>query len=168
MGDRTLVTYATKHGATAEIAACIAAAVREDGTEVDVAPVQQVRDVTPYQTVIVGSAVYSGRWRGEAVSFLRRHTRELVQRRVWLFQSGPIESTPDVGSPLPKKVARLADVIGVRGHATFGGKVDPEATGLMGVMAKNIAAAGNPTDCRDFDRIASWARGLAGTSSTAA
>ncbi len=48
MDTRVLVTYATKHGATGEIAEKIGEVLREAGLPTDVAPTYQVGDVTPY------------------------------------------------------------------------------------------------------------------------
>ena len=47
MDTRVLVTYATKHGATGEIAEKIGEVLREAGLPTDVAPTYQVGDVTP-------------------------------------------------------------------------------------------------------------------------
>ncbi len=91
--------------------------------------------------------------------FLRRHRRALAERSVWLFQSGPLDDTADKGAiPLPGRVARLSEAIGVRGHATFGGRLGPDAKGLI---ARKMAEGGQGGDFRDFDRIRSWAEGIA-------
>jgi menaquinone-dependent protoporphyrinogen oxidase len=70
MNRQVLVTYASKYGATAEIAEKIGEVLRQEGVPADVLPVKQVDDLTPYTAVILGSAVYIGRWRKEAVKFL--------------------------------------------------------------------------------------------------
>jgi menaquinone-dependent protoporphyrinogen oxidase len=58
METNILVTYASKNGATAEIAEKIGEALRHAGLQADVLPVSGVRDLNPYQAVILGSAVY--------------------------------------------------------------------------------------------------------------
>jgi menaquinone-dependent protoporphyrinogen oxidase len=55
-----LVTYASKHGSTKEIAERIAATLRRSGIETDLQPVEAVRDVEPYAAVVLGSAIYYG------------------------------------------------------------------------------------------------------------
>jgi menaquinone-dependent protoporphyrinogen oxidase len=47
MNVRVLVTYGTKHGATAGIAEKIGAVLREAGLGVDVLPVDRVGDLAP-------------------------------------------------------------------------------------------------------------------------
>ena len=66
MIERMLVTYATKHGATAEIAMKIGDVLSKNIPSVDVIPIHEVKDIAVYEAIIVGSAVYVGRWRKEA------------------------------------------------------------------------------------------------------
>ena len=67
---KVLVTYATRLGATAGIAEKIGEVLTQVGLQADVLPVKEVRDLAPYQAVVLGSAVYSFKWRKEAVRFL--------------------------------------------------------------------------------------------------
>ena len=89
MDIRVLVAYATKYGATAEIAEKIGQVLRQAGLPTDVLPVADVSDLTPYKAVVLGSAVYIGKWRKEAVKFLQANEKMLAKRQVWLFSSGP-------------------------------------------------------------------------------
>ena len=57
-----LVAAASKYGATAEIAEAIGRGLRETGVAADVRPVEQVGDLSGYTEVVLGSAVYVGRW----------------------------------------------------------------------------------------------------------
>ena len=57
-----LVAYATRHGATGEIAEALAEAVRRAGHRADVRPADHVEALDPYDAVILGSAVYYGHW----------------------------------------------------------------------------------------------------------
>jgi menaquinone-dependent protoporphyrinogen oxidase len=38
----------------------------------------------------MGSAVYAGRWRKEAATFLEADAKVLAERPVWLVSSGPV------------------------------------------------------------------------------
>ena len=71
MNTQVLVVYATKYGATAEIAEKIGQVLRQAGLRTDVLPADGVSDLTPYKAVVLGSAVYIGKWRKEAVKFLQ-------------------------------------------------------------------------------------------------
>jgi menaquinone-dependent protoporphyrinogen oxidase len=89
MDKQVLVAYATKYGATAEIAEKIGQVLRQASLHADVRPVDRVKDLAPYHAVVLGSAVYTGQWRKEAAKFLQTHETMLAQRQVWLFSSGP-------------------------------------------------------------------------------
>ena len=68
-----LVAYASKYGATAELAEAIAERLRESGLQADCREADGVKSLDPYDAVVLGSAVYMARWRGGARKFLRRH-----------------------------------------------------------------------------------------------
>ena len=163
MNDRTLVLYGSKYGSTAEIADAIADELRQAGVDVEVADAKAAPDLGPFGTVVLGSAVYMGRWRPEARRFVKRHAPELVDREVWLFSSGPVgDAKPDDTSrfadpPFPKK---YGPKVGAREHVVFGGRIDPESAGFMGrAMAKGWSD--EQRDLRDWDEIRAWARKIA-------
>ena len=53
-----LVAYATRHGATREIAEAVAASLRADGLEADALPVKGVRSLDEYTAVVLGAPLY--------------------------------------------------------------------------------------------------------------
>ena len=156
---RVLIAYATKHGTMAEVAATIAGELRVAGFEVDVQRVEEAADITWYDAVIVGSALYMARWRGEAVDFLRRHREALAQRPIWLFHGGPLTNEPETFEQhLPDGVRALAARIGVRGNVTVGGRLLPGTPGLIeGLMLRS----GTAGDYVDHAAIRAWAREIA-------
>ena len=85
-----LVAYATKHGSTAEIAEAIGADLRERGHAVDVTSAHDVHDVSTYDAVVVGSAVYLGHWQKDALQRPDRRQRGGGRGR----QAGPRLSNP--------------------------------------------------------------------------
>src|SRR4051812_37263473 len=122
MNGRVLVAYASKMGSTVEIAEVIGAELRLHGLDVTVAPAQTVRSVRPYEFVILGSAIYGGRWRLPAMRLLRRERRALMAREVWLFQSGlSVTGEGPWQDPTPDAVAALARDIGIARPVTFPG-----------------------------------------------
>lgn len=164
MAKRVLVAYGTKSGATGEIAAAIGDVLGRSGFEVDVRRAGQVRGVENYDVVVLGSAVYMGRWVREARRLLSR--RELVEREVWLFSSGPVgeRAKTDEGEKWtrPQRITRRGEQIGAHDHVVFGGSVaDPGGGFLRRSMAKSIDPASR--DLRDWDEIAAWARKIATT-----
>ena len=72
-----LVAYASKRGSTAEIAEAIAETLRRSGLSVDCIEAGKVSSVASCDAVVLGSAVYIKRWRGDAKHFLRKHDEGL-------------------------------------------------------------------------------------------
>ena len=136
MSERVLVAYGSEYGSTAEIAQAIGTTLRVAGLEVDVERAREVRSVEPYRAVVVGSAVYMARWRGDAMQLLRSRRKELAQREVWVFSSGPVgeeKGEPDEKQERwtkPKRVQRLATEIKAHEHVVFGGRVSEDAGGF--------------------------------------
>ena len=67
-----LVTAASRHGATREIAQIIGQALRERGLDSTVRAPEDVSDLAAYDAVVLGSAVYAGHWLPEALALARR------------------------------------------------------------------------------------------------
>jgi menaquinone-dependent protoporphyrinogen oxidase len=156
---RVLIAYASQGGSTAEIAQAIGIALIESGCDIDVRPVRQVQQLTGFEAVIVGSALYHGVWLPDAFKFLRRRRDQLATLPVWLFDSGPLDrSAEDRLLPLPSGVAALAAAIGVRGHTTFGGRLG--RTDLT-VAERLLVMEGLGGDYRNFPDIRAWAQLIA-------
>jgi len=159
-GERILVTTATKMGSTAEIGEQIAERLRAAGLLVDAFPAHEIRSLTPYRAVVLGSATYAMRWRREAVAFLRRFERDLGERDLWLFQSGPLDHSAEEDTfPLPGRVEARLSRVRFRGHATFGGRIDPGRA--KGFIAASMAKKLGEQDFRNFEQIRSWADQIA-------
>ena len=161
---QVLVTYATEHGATAEIAEKIGEVLRLAGLPTDVVPVEQVRDLMPYTAVILGSAVYIGKWRKEAVKFLEANEQELARRDVWLFSSGPTGEGDSVelmqGWRFPTAQQSIADRIQPHDIAVFHGALYMDKLNFLEKwIIKNVKAPVG--DFRDWDDISAWAMTIA-------
>ncbi|MGA4837571.1 flavodoxin domain-containing protein [Streptomyces sp. G45] len=159
MSLTVLVAHGSTYGSTAELARTVGDTLREAGLAVDVRSADAIRDLTPYGAVVLGGALYAGRWQHGARRFARRHRRALVRRPVWLFSSGPLDaSATERDVPAPPSVRRLTLRLGARGHATFGGCLDERARGRVAQM---IVKSGKGGDFRDFAAVSAWADGIA-------
>jgi menaquinone-dependent protoporphyrinogen oxidase len=159
-----LVAYATKYGATREIAEKIAEALRKAGCSVEAQPAEKVTSLEPYGAVVLGSAVYAGSWRKEAADFLRVHEAGLAARPVWLFSSGPTGKGDPValmkGWRFPEALQPLADGIKPRAIALFHGAMDLARMQFADRLI--IKAMKAPTgDFRDWAAIEAWALAIA-------
>ncbi len=156
---KMLVAVSSKHGSTKEIAESIGTTVREAGIEVEVVDAQQVESVAPYDAVIVGSAVYLGRWMGPARDLVNRSADELRTRPVWLFSSGPLRL--DIVDPADAAEGmKLLELVGARDHRVFPGKADKHEFGFLERAA--VSMVKNPWgDHRDWPAIKEWATSIA-------
>jgi len=156
---KILVTTASKHGATAEIGDAIAGKLRERDLEVEVHEPGDVTSLTGYDAVVLGSAIYAGRWMDSARRFSERHHATLRRLPVWLFSSGPI------GDPLepaeePADGHRLLGELEAREHRTFPGRVNSSDLGWVERTITKMVKAPDG-DFRDFDAIRTWASEIA-------
>ena len=80
MTNKILVTYATCTGSTAGVAEAIGRSLSEGGAQVDVLPMQAVKDLASYQAVVAGSAIQNKQWLPEAMQFIQAHQAELKRK----------------------------------------------------------------------------------------
>lgn len=170
---KVLVAYATRHGSTRGIAARIAKRLEEDGLEVVLQPVSEVRKVEEYGAYVIGAAAYYFHWLKEADAFVRRYAPLFGSRPTWLFSSGPL-GTDEVdvqgrnmrATSEPREFAQLTALVHPRGRTIFYGAYDPDAPpiGLMERFSRAMPAVRNTLpagDFRDWAAIDAWADTIA-------
>jgi menaquinone-dependent protoporphyrinogen oxidase len=164
MEKKVLVAYASKYGATAEIAEKIGEVLGEAGLTVDVVAANKADDPSSYAAVVLGSAVYIGGWRREAVKFLKNNQKKLAERPVWIFSSGPTGKGDPVelvkGWRFPGKISSAIEAIKPVDIAVFHGLVDSDKLNALERFAiKNVKALLG--DFRDWEAITTWAKKIA-------
>lgn len=161
--SRILVAYASKHHSTQGIADHIAQTLQSAGHDVTLQSVDQVKNLTSYDAVVLGSAVFAGSWMKIAANFLKMNAEPLKNKAVWLFSSGPLgEGDPvelNKGWIFPEGLKPIADSIAPRDIALFSGKLNMNE---LGFGEKIVVRAVKPPmgDFRDWDSIAAWARSI--------
>lgn len=168
LNKRVLVVYASRHGATQEIAERIATKLREAGLETTLLPAKTARDVAGYDAFVIGGAAYYFHWLEDASAFVHRNQRLLSERATWLFTSGPLGTQPtdpqgqDIRvTAQPREFAALGALIRPRDtHVFFGvldraklGFLERLVTGLPGIRASGALPEG---DFRDWEEIDRW------------
>lgn len=161
-----LVTAATKHGSTREIADAIGAGLTERGVPAVVLPPEEVRDISEYEAVVLGSAVYAGHWLPAAIELVDRCSASWAGLPVWLFSSGPVGDparwlTRKMGAG-PVDLPKSRAATGARGHRMFAGKLDKTALPLVQRMALTVFR-GLQGDFRDWTAIRAWSASIADT-----
>jgi menaquinone-dependent protoporphyrinogen oxidase len=86
MSGKILIAYASRSGTTSGVAKAISRSLAVDGFQADVFPVHEVKDISQYRAVIVGSAIQGGKWLPEAMDFVHYHQPVLVTKSVAAFQ----------------------------------------------------------------------------------
>jgi len=149
---RILVAYGSKMGGTRGLAEMLGRDLIELGHDVEVLSGSEVDDVSAFEAVVIGGAVYYFiSWHKDARRIIKRHLAELRTKPVWVFSSGPLDdSATEADIPPIKSVAKLLDHVGARGHMTFGGRLEEEARGLP------------VGDWRDADHVRRWAEQIHG------
>jgi menaquinone-dependent protoporphyrinogen oxidase len=154
---RVLVTAATRHHATYEIAESIAMGLIRRGLEADAVPIEQVTTLDGYDAVVLGSAVYTGRWLADARRFAQVHTSDLSTMPVWLFSSGPVGPVDHPVPPgTPTDVPVLMRLTQAIGYRTFAGRLDMRRLHFAErTIARTIHAPEG--DSRDWEAIDGFA-----------
>ncbi|MGD1994532.1 MAG: flavodoxin domain-containing protein [Anaerolineae bacterium] len=157
MSNRTLVTYATRAGSTAEIAAAIGESLAQRGVAVDVKPVKEQPDLSGYQVVLIGSAIRMGRWLPEAMEFIEANQTALNQLPVALFTV----HMNNLGDDEDSRTARRAYLDAVRPlldnaeEVYFAGEMDFSRLSFFDrLIAKAVGSV--ESDERDWDKIRAW------------
>ena len=156
---RVLVTAATRHGATAEIAAAIGEVLAGRGLDATVAAPEQVKGVDGHDAVVLGSAVYAGHWLKPVRELVGRLGTVLADRPVWLFSSGPVGDPPKPEED-PVDVAEILTATGARDHRVFAGRLVRKR--LSFPERAIVSALRVPDgDFRDWPEIRQWADEIA-------
>jgi menaquinone-dependent protoporphyrinogen oxidase len=152
--SNVLVVYATKHGSTREVAEAISATLQEHGAEVELRSARDVRErIGGRDLIVLGGAIYSGRWHNDAHRFLKRHRKELLNVPVAVFGMGPRNSSEDAWRRSRGQLDRaLAKREWLRPAtvALFGGVDPPKREGEA------------RRDLRDWDAVRAWAGEVSG------
>jgi menaquinone-dependent protoporphyrinogen oxidase len=159
MTMRVLVTAASKHEATAEIADTIGHVLEGSAHEATVLEPGAVTSLDGYDAVVLGSAVYAGQWLDPAKKFADRFESELKARPTWLFSSGPLGDPPKPEEE-PVGGAAVYRQLGAREHRVFPGRLDRKRLSFL--ERTMVGAVKAPDgDFRPWEEIRAWAVAIA-------
>ena len=150
-----LVTAASKHGATDEVADAIAKRIEASGITVDRLAPADVTSVADYAAVIVGSATYILQGMPAAHDFMERFKDQLPVGQVWAFSVG-MNGVPKHSKQDGSRVGPLLTHVKCRELRTFPGRYKPS---LLSLRERSVARLAGVVegDFRDWEAIERWA-----------
>lgn len=164
---KILVTYASRAGSTAEVAEVIGKTLSEGGAEVEVLPMQDVKDLSAYQAVVAGGAIRQAKWLPEAVQFIRAHQSTLRHKPFAMFTvciALAMSNSEQYRSAVAGWVAPMRALVRPLSEGLFAGRLDftklPvnwDTLRLRLTVALGIFPRG---DHRDWHAIRAWAESL--------
>ena len=167
MNNKILITYASRAGSTAGVAEAIGKTLAESGAQVDVIPMNNVKDLSPYRAVIVGSAIRKSKWLPEAVQFIQAHRSTLAQKPFAIFTvciTLAMSNSEQYRSAVAGWVAPVRALVKPLSEGLFAGMLDfsklPfnwDTLKLRATVALGVFPRG---DQRDWNAIRSWAENL--------
>ncbi len=165
MDKPILITYASRSGATAGVAEAIAKMLAECGEYVELRPMTEVTDITPYRAVVAGSAIQGQKWLPEAMRFLQTHQAELRRRPfaafltcITLSMKGSEQYRDGVSSWMAPVRALVPPVSeGLFAGALNFGKMPFNLNTLM-MRIPVLLGMWKVGDHRDWDVIRAWAK----------
>jgi menaquinone-dependent protoporphyrinogen oxidase len=166
MNNKILVTYASRNGATAGVAGAIGKVLFAAGVQVDVLPMHNVINLSPYRGVVAGSAIQAGQWLPEAMEFIRVHQNVLAQKpfAAFLVCMTLAMKTGDYRQHVATWLAPVRSLVRPVSEGLFAGALDIQKIPSFGDRLKfrlsvlmNVWSEG---DHRDWSAINAWANSL--------
>ena len=143
MAHRVLVAYGSTRGSTREVAEAVAATLRERGHEVDVERAGWVKEIGRYEGVVLGGALYRGRWHRSARRFLKRQRRRLSTVSLAVFAIGPRRNEEVAFERARRQLERAL---------AKAPEIEPASTAVFGGVDRERGV-----DLRDWEAIRVWA-----------
>lgn len=166
MTDRILVAYASRTGSTIGVAQAIAAVLTEKGYQVDVLPMPDVEQISPYKAVIAGSAIQSGAWLPEAMRFLEKHRVALNQRpfAAFLVCMTLVLGQGKYRDNVAGFMEPVRSLVKTRSEGLFSGALNisaiPSLSDRIKFRLSVLFGVWKEGDHRDWDAIRKWAAAL--------
>lgn len=158
---RILMTAASRHEATNEIAKVLAETIERAGIEVVTHRPEEVGHLGSYDAVVLGSAVYAGHWLPAAKDLVERTSTRMRTMPVWLFSTGPV-GDPLKPDGLSADVGPMMELSGAREHRLFGGRLDRRQLGFAEKAVVRMVGAADG-DHRPWAEIEAWGEEIAST-----
>jgi menaquinone-dependent protoporphyrinogen oxidase len=164
MKNKLLIAYGSRCGSTGGVAEAVGQVLSTPGTAVDVRLVKDVNDLSPYQAVIVGSAIRMGKWLPEAVEFVKNHQDALSRVPVAYFAvclTMKHDTVENRGKALAylDPVRRQFPQVKPADIGLFAGALDYKKLSFAYSLILKVKAA-SEGDFRNWEAIRTWATNM--------
>ena len=167
MLDKILVTYASRAGSTASVAEAIGKTLVNNGAQVDVLPMKDVKDLAAYRAVVAGSAIRGAKWLPEAMQFMQTHQAALSHKPFAAFMVCITLAMPKAENyrdGLRDWMKPVRELVKPVSEGYFAGALDfsklpvtPNVLLMRVAVALGVFPQG---DHRNWNAIRAWANGL--------
>ncbi len=159
MNKRILVTYSSKAGSTAGVAAKIGEVLSKQNLAVDVLPVSKAGDLSAYSAIISGSAIRMGRVMPETLKFIEKNQQVLQQKPFGVFVVCLTmrEDTEANRATVSAYLDPVRALVKPASEGLFAGALVASKVGLLDrlIMSAMKAPEG---DYRNWAQISAWAQ----------
>lgn len=167
---KILVTYASAHGSTAEVAAFVGRNMMAYDVDVVVAHADTVETIDEFDVVVMGSAIHASMWLPSLTQFMFRFEKQLLQKQLFMWlnciiilEEGGLQQAQDSyiwDQALNKIGLQRENITFLAGKLTWD-KIDPNEKWLLSTNYEGKELPGNQSgDFRDWVAISNWVHGM--------
>ena len=167
MNKKILVTYASRAGSTAGVADAIGQTLTGKGLQVDVLPMEAVKDLASYKAVVAGSAIHGQKWLPEAMQFLREHRAELSGKPFAAFMvciTLSMANADQYRGGLKDWMSPVRELVHPGNEGYFAGALDfsrlPFTLNTLAMRFVVLIGVWKQGDHRDWTAVRAWAESL--------
>jgi menaquinone-dependent protoporphyrinogen oxidase len=159
---KVLVAYTSKAGSTSEVAKAIGEVLSKSGADVTVEQIKNVKDISAYQAVIVGSLIRMGSWVPEAKNFVEKNKAILEKVPTAFFTTSLTlkDDTDEARAKVAGYVEPVVQIVKPVENGLFGGKMDTSKLSFLDKMIIEKMIKETNGDYRKWDEINAWAEKL--------
>lgn len=172
---KILVAYSTWAGATHQVAEEIVKELNKKNLQVNIAAAKDVKTISEYQAVVLGTSIHAGQMTGDFKKFLKRFYKDLATKKTAFFVVcfNMIEDNDknrvETLAWLNKTISKFSDIKPVS-IGLFAGAAVTESDEfnrlnvlikkLIESMKKSMDAERGKSDFREWEKIHAWATEL--------
>jgi menaquinone-dependent protoporphyrinogen oxidase len=158
MENQILVAYASKAGSVADVAIRIGETLASKNLCVDVKPAAEVTDLTPYSTVVLGSAIRGGQLLPDAMNLIKNNQAALKQKtfNAFIVCLTLKDDTEENRKTVSAYLDPVRTLVQPASEGMFAGAIFPKKLNLVERLIMKAMKAPEG-DYRNWDQISAWA-----------